>query len=120
MYLVVLLDENLNGNVHAGNLMKACAGRLSFLYRNSSFLDRKSRQTLCASLIQPHIDYCCSSWYFGLSAVLKERLSVIQRKMVRFIYGLDYRAHVDRSNLLDLSWLTIPDCVTFFKMSHIF
>ena len=29
-YLGVQLDTNINGSVHAGNLMKACAGRFFF------------------------------------------------------------------------------------------
>ena len=119
-YLGVMLDANMNGSTHVGNLMKVCAGRLAFLYRYSSLLDKKCRRTLCASLIQPHIDYCCSSWYSGLSAVLKERLNVIQRKMVRFVNGMDYRGHVDNRSLKDLSWLNIPDRVKSFKMSHLF
>ena len=40
--------------------------------------------------------------------------------MVRFIYGLDNRAHVDLKNLLGLSWLSIPDRVRFFRMTHLF
>ena len=92
------MDANLNGSVHAGNLMKVCAGRLAFLYRQSSLLDKKCRQTLCSALIQPYMDYCCSSWYSALSVALKERLNVIQRKMVRFVFSLDNRAHVDCSN----------------------
>ena len=40
--------------------------------------------------------------------------------MLRFIYGLDNRAHVDSKNLRDLSWLSIPDRVKFFRMSHLF
>ena len=119
-YLGVMLDANMNGSVHVGNLMKVCAGRLAFLYRYSSLLDKKCRQTLCASLIQPHIDYCCSSWFGGLSVTLKERLSVIQRKMVRFVCGMDYRGHVDNKNLRDLTWLNIPDRVRLFRMSHLF
>ena len=60
-YLGVLLDMNLNGSAHAGTLMKACAGRLAFLYRNSSVLDKRCRQMLCSALIQPLVDYCCGS-----------------------------------------------------------
>ena len=119
-YLGVLLDENMNGSAHAGNIMKVCAGRMAFLYRNSSLLDQKCRQTLCVALIQPYVDYCCSSWYSGLSVVLRERLNVIQRKMVRFIYGMDNRGHVDNKNFRDLSWLSIPDRVKSFRMSHLF
>ena len=97
-----------------------CSVRLSFLYRNSAFLDQQCRKTLCSALIQPHLDYCCSSWYSGLTVALKKRLDVIQRKMVRFIYGMEIMAHVDLSNLYDLSWLSVPDRVTYFKLLHIF
>ena len=119
-YLGVLLDENLNGSAHAGNLMKVCAGRLAFLYRNSSLLDKKCHQTLCSTLIQPYMDYCCSSWYSGLSVALRERLNVMQRKMVRFVYSLDYRAHIDGRNLRELEWLSVPDRVKSFRMAHLF
>ena len=119
-YLGALLDANLNSSAHVGNLMKVCAGRMAFLYRNSAFLDKKCRQTLCSALIQPYMDYCCSSWYGGLTVNLKERLNVIQRKMVRFIYALDNRAHVDGKELRELSWLSIPDRVKFFRMAHLF
>ena len=119
-YLGVLLDDSVSGSAHAGDVLKACAGRLAFLYRQSSLLDTKCRQTLCATLIQPYIDYCCSSWYCSLTVALKERLNVMQRKMVRFIHGLDNRAHVDDSNLKVLSWLNISDRVKFFQMTHLF
>ena len=119
-YLGLHLDASLDASSHASYLMKTCAGRLAFLYRYSNLLDTKCRQTLCSTLIQPHIDYCCSSWFSSLSAVLKERLNVLQRKMIRFIHGMDPRGHVDVKNLRDLSWLSIPDRVTFFKMMHLF
>ena len=112
-YLGVMLDSHLDGSAHAGSLMKACAGKLAFLYRCSSFLDVKSRKTLCASLIQPSIDYCCSSWHGGLTVALKERLNVIQRKMIRFIYGMDFRGHDDGKHLKELSWLSISDRENF-------
>ena len=44
----------------------------------------------------------------------------MQRKMVRFTYGMDFRAHVGNKELASLSWLTIPDRVTFFRVVHIF
>ena len=46
--------------------------------------------------------------------------NVIQRKMVRFIYSMDYRGHVDNRNFRVLSWLNIPDRVRFFQMMHLF
>ena len=41
-------------------------------------------------------------------------------KMIRFIYGMDFRGHVDGKHLRDLSWLSISDRVKFFRMSHLF
>ena len=119
-YLGILLDSNLSGSAHVGGLMKTCAGRLSFLYRNSSLLDFNCRKTLCAALIQPYLDYCTSSWYSGLTKKLKERIDVIQRKMARFVYGLDYRSHIGGGEFTRLQWLTVPDRVLFFKMVHLF
>ena len=119
-YLGVQLDSNLNGTEHACSVLKTCTSRLAFLYRNSAFLDFNCRRTLCSSLIQPHIDYCCSSWYGGLTVSLKNRLDVLQRKMIRFVYGFDFRAHVGNKELAQLSWLSIPDRITFFRVTHIF
>lgn len=119
-YLGVKLDENLNGKVHADFVIKACSGRISFLYRNASCLDYFSRKILCSALIQPFIDYCTSSWYSGLTRKLKNRFDVLQRRMVRFIFFKDGRDHVDERDLLKLSWLSIPDRVDFFKLKHVF
>ena len=47
-------------------------------------------------------------------------MNVIQRKMLRFVNGLDNRSHVDNKNLQDLLWLNVPDRVRFFRMSHLF
>ena len=74
----------------------------------------------CATLIQPYMNNCCSSWYSGLSVALRERLNVIQRKMVRFVFSMVNRAHFDNRNLRELIWLSVPDRVKFFRMAHLF
>ena len=119
-YLGVLLDDNINGSAHVSNMMKVCAGRLAFLYRQSSLLNQNCRRTLCSALIQPYIEYCCSSWHCCLPISLKERLNILQRKMVRFVYNMDSRGHVDNKNLRVMNWLNIPDRVHFFQMMHLF
>ena len=119
-YLGVQLCGNLSGKSHAETLIKKCAARLSFLYRNAAMLDRATRRTLCSALIQPYIDYCCSSWYSGLTKQLKGKLDVIQRRMVRYIYSMHHMSHVDNGNLRDLSWLSMTDRVRYFKLCHVF
>ena len=119
-YLGVLLDDSLSGSAHVSNMLKSCMGRLAFLYRNSTFLDMNCRKLLCSSLIQPYLDYCSSSWYSGISAKLRCRLDVLQRKMARFTLGLDYRSHIGTHELRSLSWLTVPDRVNYFKLVQLF
>ena len=109
----MFLDASLSGFDHANYVLKACIGRLAFL-------DFNSRRTLCSSLIQPNIDYCCSSWYEGLTASLRRKLDVLQRKMVRFVHGYENRHHVGPSDILSLSWLLIRDRVSYFKLIHLF
>ena len=92
----------------------------ALFYRNGSLLDEKCKKILCAALVQPYIDYCCSSWYSGVSSHFKQRLDTLQRKMVRFVYALGFREHVGNSHLRELSWLSIPDRVSFFKLLQLF
>ena len=119
-YLGIKLDSNMSGEAHAREVIGKCNGRLSFLHRYSSLLDKNTRRILCTALIQPFIDYCSSSWYAGLTSNLKERIDVIQRRMVRFIFSLDPRSHVDLVDLKGLSWMRIADRVSFFKLLHVF
>ena len=101
-------------------MINKCAGRLSFLYRNSSFLDFDSRQTLCNALIQPYLAYCSSTWYSSITQKLRGRLDVIQRRMVRFVYSRDPLYHVLPQDFQGLSWLTIPNRVKLFKLNQVF
>ena len=119
-YLGVDLDVNANGRIHANQLINKCVGRVCFLYRNSAMLDSNCRRILCAALIQPYLDYCCASWYSGLTKELKGRLDVLQRRMVRFIFSCGPRHHVDSSDLKGLSWLLVRDRVDYFKLMHVF
>ena len=119
-YLGVTLDQQFKFTGHVTGMINKCAGRLSFLYRNSSFLDFDSRRTLCNALIQPYLDYCSSTWYSSITQKLRGRLDVIQRRMVRFVYSRDPLYHVLPQDFQGLSWLTIPNRVKLFKLNQVF
>ena len=112
-YLGVTLDEKLSGEDHAIKTIGKISSRISFLYRQSSLLDANARKMLCLALIQPLFDYCCTAWYDGLPAKLRVRFESLQRRMVRYIFSLDPRCHVDGSNLKGLGWLSVRDRVNF-------
>ena len=118
-YLGIRLNQCFNFADHVTGLLNTCARRLSFLYRNAAFLDFECRRVLCNSLIQPHIDYCCSSWYSSISQLLRNRLDVVQRRMVKFIFSKDPLYHVSSDDLRRLSWLSIQNRVSFFKLNHV-
>jgi hypothetical protein len=119
-YLGVLLNENLNLSDYANVVLKKAHARLGFLYRQGSVLNKESRKLLCSALIQPYLEYCCSSWFAGVPANLKHKFVTFQRKMVRLIFGLDSRSHVGQEELRSLSWLSQTDRVSYFRLSHMY
>ena len=119
-YLGYMLDGNLSGNEQVSGYIKHIGARLSFLYRNAGALDFFTRKTLCNALIQPHIDYCIATWYNGILSCHRNRLNTLQRKMVRFIYSLDYRSHVGMSFFRELGWLSVEDRAKYFRLLHVF
>ena len=118
-YLGVQLDEYFKFSVHVSELIKKCAGRIAFLYRNLSHLDLDCRRILCNSLIQPHLDYCCSSWYSPLTQQLKNRLDVIKRRTVKLVHSKSHYYYVTTGGLKSLSWLSVPDRIMlcFYSLS---
>ena len=77
-YLGVRIDKFLKGTYIIEDTIKKVNSRLKFLYRNGNWLDKRSRSTLANSLIQCYFDYCCSSWFEGLSKSFKKKLQILQ------------------------------------------
>ena len=75
-YLGYYLDSNLSGESMARRVLKKINTKLSFLWRQSNYLNYSSRRLLCNVLIQPHFDYGCTSWYCLLSKALKTNLQI--------------------------------------------
>ena len=44
----------------------------------------------------------------------------MQRKMVRFIYGMNPRSHVDQRQFKQLGWLMVNNRVRYFRLVHVF
>ena len=117
-YLGVFVDQCLDFSTHVEGLLKKAHGKLSFLYRNSSFLNLSTRKLLCESLIFSSLEYCSPSWYPGLSARLRDSLSVFKRKCVRFTLGYGPRSHVGEHEFRNLSWMPFSKRVTYFNLLH--
>ncbi len=107
----------MSGTNTVNNLVKKSNAKLKFLYRQSKFLDTTSRKTLCSALIQSHLDYACSSWYYSLNSTLQDKLQIIQNKMVRYILNLGPRHHIGVSELSKAGFLSIKDRVAQLSLN---
>ena len=118
-YLGITLDQDLSGESIVSNIISKVNSRLKFLYRKASFLTSKYRQTLCQSLIQCHFDYCCASWFDGLSKASKNKLQVAQNKIARFIKNLEPRSHIGSYELGTLNLLNVESRVKQLQLNHV-
>ena len=55
--------ESMNPKSMTMKSLKKINAKLQFSYRKIEFLRSKLRRLLSNSLIQPHFDYACISWY---------------------------------------------------------
>ncbi len=56
-------------------------------------LPNGTKKTLCQLLVQSHVVYAISSWYAAMSQKAKNKLQIIQNKMIRFILDLGPRTY---------------------------
>ncbi len=80
-------------------------------------LPNGTKKTLCQSLVQSHVDYAISSWYTAMSKKAKNKLQIIQNKMIRFILDLGPRTHITNKHMLDLNLLKIPGRVQQLRLN---
>ena len=71
--------------------LKKINTKLRFLYRQNEFLNPNLCMFLCNSLIQPHWEYACISWYSLISQKMRSKLQVTQNKCIRFCLKLNSR-----------------------------
>ena len=83
-------------------------------------LNFNARKTSCSALIQCHFDYACSSWYPAISTALRNKLQVMQNKMIRFILCLDNRSQIENDELTKAGFLNTSDRVKQLKLGHVF
>ena len=123
-YLGCIIDETLSGESMALNVINKISSKIKFLYRKNRFLTPDLRRLLCNSLIQPHFDYACSSWYPFLTQNLKNKIQIMQNKCIRFCLKLDSMSHIGKNELEKINWLNTYDryrqnlCTIVFNSLH--
>ncbi len=91
-YLGILIDENLNLNLHVDNLCKKLNRALFCLNRTKHLLDLKALKLLYYSLFHSHLLYC-NIIFSLISQTNTNRISILQKKAIRTITNSTYNAH---------------------------
>jgi hypothetical protein len=73
-YLGCILDGRLGGVSMATKVQGKVNARTTFLPRKSKLLDKDSMKVIATALIQCHFDYTSTSWFGGLSKLMKLKL----------------------------------------------
>ena len=80
----------------------------------------KNHEKLCSALIQCYFDYSCSSWYASLNKGLKQKLQIMQNKIIRYILNLNSRAHIGCNEHERVNMLSVPDRVKQLRLTHVY
>ena len=110
-YLGCAWDENLYGETMA---LKVSSKIIS------KFLLQPLHRLLCNSLIQPHFNYACSTWYPNLNNILKSKLEMLQNKWTCFCLNLNSRAQIGLTEFEKINWLPRNDRFAQFISSMTF
>ena len=104
-FLGIYLDEQLNFSSQVDHISKKIAKTLGVLNKTRDVFPPNIRLMLYNSLILPYINYGITSWY-GCPAYNRNKIAILQRKAIRIIRNLGYRANTDQ-HFLALSILPI-------------
>ena len=110
-YLGCCLDANLSRKSMAMKSLRKINTKLQFLHRQHEFLNSKLRTFLCNSLIQPHFDYACISWYPLINQKMRNKLQVPQNKCIRFCLKLNSRLHIGAKEFKKINWIPTKERV---------
>ena len=116
-YLGCVLEQDLSSHAICTSVIKKVNAGLKCLYRKRLFLGQKERKTICSAFLQPLFDYACISWFHGSSKGLQNKLQICQNKTLRFIHGLNNRAHLDVSHFTSLKTLNVTGRVKFLSLN---
>ncbi len=76
-----------------------------------------TKKTLCQSLVQSHLDYTISSWYAAIPQKAKNKLQILQNKIIRSILDLGPRTRITEEHMAELNILRIPGRVKQLRLN---
>ena len=115
-FLGVLVDSHLNWKSHISHVEKKISRGIGILCRLKKVFTNEALLMIYYTTIFPHLDYCCEVWGSTCSTYLT-RLTTLQKRAVRIIDGLSYKAHTTKS-FQKLGILKLKDMVKLKCCMH--
>jgi hypothetical protein len=120
VYLGLELNQYLDGEQTALNIVRKVNSRLKFLYRQANYFNQHIKKTICSALVLCLFDYSISSWYGGISKYHIQRLQCAQNKVIRFILNKDPRYHINQEDFQTLGLLNIHTRAKQLRLNHVY
>ena len=79
-YLRATIDQNLSFDSMANSVLKKANARLKFLYRNGCFLSFHTKKLLVMPIIQCHLDYASTVWFYSITQALRNEMQTTPKK----------------------------------------
>ena len=83
-------------------------------------MDINTRKLLANCLIQCHFEYASSYWYNYLTVKTKQKLQTSPNKVIRFVFDMSARAHLESAHFKQMGWLPVSQRVTYIKLNHVY
>ena len=77
-------------------------------------------KVLATALIQCHFDYASTSWFGGLSKLMKGKLQIAQNNLIRVVLTVSPRTHIGRSCFQELNWLPVDARVSQIRLDLVY
>ena len=77
-------------------------------------------RVLATALIQCHFDYASTSWFGGLSKLLKRKLHIAQNTLIKVVLKGNLCTHISRSGFQELNWLTVEARVSQIRLGLVY
>ena len=93
-FLGIIIDSNLKWTKHINLIKTKISKGIGIIAKARKYLKQSTLLTMYYAFIYPHLTYCIEVWG-SASKSLMEPLFKVQKRIVRIIAGVPYKAHTD-------------------------
>lgn len=104
--LGLTIDSNFRFEEHVSKLLQKSYAMLKLIYRNRTYLSKKTKTILCESLVLSSFNYCDAVYGPCLTMNYQRKIQKVQNSCLRLIFGIRRRNRISYK-LNELNWLNM-------------